>query len=148
MAAEVLIIDDDQSIRDSLRKLLTVEGYSVREAADAAGGVAAFRAAEPNLVLLDLNLAADNGWDVFEELTATDPYVPIVIITGRDEQERFAESAGVGALVEKPIDVPFLLRTITRLLAEPRAHQIERLLGDGREFRHAVAVDSSRRVKA
>ena len=71
-----------------------------------------------DLLLLDLNLPGNSGWDVFGTLTSLNPFLPIIIITGRDNQHELAAEAGVGALMEKPLDLPMLLKTITELLAE------------------------------
>jgi DNA-binding response OmpR family regulator len=81
------------------------------------------------LLLLDLNLPSRSGWDAFERFTALNPLLPVIIITGRDRQYELAEGAGVGALMEKPLDVPLLLKTIADLIAEPAELRLKRLTG-------------------
>lgn len=134
---KVLIVDDDDQVRASLTKALRAEGYQVVSAADAQEARDAFVAEGPALLLLDLNLPTRNGWDVFEQLTSLDPFVPVVVITGRRDQRELAEAAGVGALFEKPLDVGRLLETIRTLLAEPAEAHLQRLVGLRTFVRHA-----------
>jgi DNA-binding NtrC family response regulator len=66
---------------------------------------------------------------VFERLTRDNPVLPIIIITARSDQRAAAEAAGVGALMEKPLNIPRLLRLIVQLIAERPAERIARLTG-------------------
>lgn len=129
MKKNVLVVDDDDSVRESLKKVLQDAGYEVTLAA---GGLEALGRCdlEPiDLVLLDLNLPNQSGWDVFEPLTRDHPFTPIIIITGLPNQYPTALTAGAGALMEKPIEVPALLKTMEELLAEPQEHRLSRLCG-------------------
>ena len=138
MKRTVLVVDDDDAIRESLRKLLQAEGYEVRLAADGQEGLVQFDPAHVDLLLLDLNLPAKSGWDLFERFSFINPLLPIIIITGRDNQYKLAAAAGVGALMEKPLDVPLLLQTITTLLAEPAETRLKRLVGLNKDVRYAA----------
>jgi two-component system, OmpR family, copper resistance phosphate regulon response regulator CusR len=80
-----------------------------------------------DLLVLDLGLPMKSGWDIFEEITNQDPVLPIIIITGQPNQRFTACAAGVGALMEKPLDVPALLQTMEDLLAEPHEARLKRL---------------------
>ena len=80
-----------------------------------------------DLVLLDLTTPKLNGWDAFERMTAVNPFVPIIIITARNDQHENAAQAGASALMEKPIFVPLLFQTIERILAESLDHRVERM---------------------
>ncbi len=91
-----------------------------------------------NGVLLDLNMPRKNGWDTFERLSAEHPLVPVILITARPNQLFTAVEAGVGALLEKPLDIPILLQTITRLLAESVERRLARLAGRDVPFRYAA----------
>ena len=66
-----------------------------------------------DLVLLDLSMPEKNGWDTFEALTRNDPLLAVIIITARPHQKPLAEVAGAFALLEKPLDFPELLQTVT-----------------------------------
>lgn len=129
MSKRILIVDDDAQIRTSLRKALRAEGYEVILAADGQESIDKFSGSKIDLLLLDLNLPVKSGWDAFERLTSINPLVPIVIITGRRDQRDLAAAAGVGALFEKPFDVPMLLESIKELLAEAPETHLKRLAG-------------------
>jgi DNA-binding response OmpR family regulator len=138
MKKTVLLVDDDAPIRESLRKVLRTEGYEVVLAASGQEGLDLFDPLHIDLLLLDLNLPAKSGWDLFERFTFINPLLPIIIITGRHNQYKLAAAAGAGALMEKPLDVPLLLQTITALLAEPLEARLKRLVGLGSDVRYGV----------
>jgi DNA-binding response OmpR family regulator len=138
MKETVLIVDDDAPIRESLRKVLQAEGYEVVLAADGQEGLDQFDSQQVDLLLLDLNLPEKNGWDLFERFSFINPFLPIVIITGRNHQYELAVGAGVSALMEKPLDVPLLLQIIAALLAEPAEARLKRLAGLNRNVRYAT----------
>ena len=140
MKTKILVLDDDAQIRLSLSKLLHAEGYEVLLAADGQEALEQFDPAEIDLLLLDLSLPLKSGWDVFERMTAINPLLPIIIITGRDGQRDLAAAAGVGALMEKPLDIPLLLTTITELLAESVENRLRRLAGVEETLRHFPRV--------
>jgi len=129
MKKRILVVDDDPQICESLRKVLCAEGYEVVLAPDGRQGIERFNRERIDLALLDLNLPVNSGWESFGTLTSLNPFLPIIIITGRQNQHELAKGAGVGALMGKPLDVPVLLRTITDLLAEPPETQLKRLVG-------------------
>ena len=84
MASHVLVVDDDEQIRSPLRRLLSLEGYSVSTAAD---GEEALRfAAErfPDLVVLDRMMPGLDGIEVCRRLRAADPRLCIIMLTARD----------------------------------------------------------------
>jgi CheY-like chemotaxis protein len=118
---KVLVADDDESVRESLRKLLQGEGYQVIAVANGAEAVETFRLEQNQieLLLVDLNMPLKNGWATLDRLIEINPSLPVLIVTGQPNQSDMAEAAGVSALVEKPIDVPALLLLIQTLLAGP-----------------------------
>lgn len=140
----VLIVDDDLAIRESLRKVLRGANYEVAVAADGGEAEAAFDPRRVDLVLLDLNLPSQSGWDVFERLTTRHPAVPIIIITGMPNQYQTALAAGAGALMEKPVEATALLNTMEKLLAEPEDERLRRLCG----FQLDTKCFGPRRVRA
>jgi DNA-binding response OmpR family regulator len=129
MNPRVLVVDDDASVRDSLKKVLQEAGYEVVLAAGGLEAVGRCDQKPIDLVLLDLNLPNQSGWDVFECLTRRHPGIPIIIITGLPNQYPVALTAGAGALMEKPIEVPALLKTMQELLSEPPEQRLRRLCG-------------------
>jgi DNA-binding response OmpR family regulator len=123
----LLIADDDGSIRESLARVLEGENYEVLLAKSGQEAVSQFLYAEPDLVLLDLNMPGKDGWQAFELMEKVRPFVPVIVITARPNQFEHAAKLGIDALMEKPLDLPLLLRTIKGLLAEPERARIARL---------------------
>ncbi len=139
----VLVVDDDAAIRAAMKPVLEEAGYEVVLAADGETAVGRFASEPFDLLILDLNLPHLQGWDVFERVTTRDPLIPVIIITAMPDQFRTALAAGVGALMEKPVDVPALLAVMDQLLAERKENHLLRLYGHLRDTRHLRRTASS-----
>ncbi len=138
---KVLVVDDDASVRESLRKVLEDAGYVVALAADGKEAVEQFEGGHVDLLLLDIGLPVKNGWEAFERITNEAPVLPIIIITGQANQHDMAVAAGVGALMEKPLDVTEVLNTMQELLVEPIQARLLRLCGYGADTRHVPSSE-------
>lgn len=132
---KLLVVDDDHAVLGSLRKLLVAEHYDVCTARDASEAIACFKSHQINLVILDINLGTDNGWNVFEQMTKTNPFVPTIIITAEFGQRERALTLGVEGLIEKPINVPAFLEMIRDLLAESPDDRLRRICGSDKYCR-------------
>jgi len=143
MKKRVLLVDDDPGVRESIRKVLRAAGYEVTTAAGGEEAAVQFIPEETDLVLLDLNLPFCSGWDVFERLTAQHPSIPVIIITGMPNQYQTALAAGVGALIEKPIEVSSLLKAMDDLLGEPEEARLRRMCGYQSDTRHFPRPNTS-----
>ncbi len=122
MTKTILLVDDDRSIRESLSKILRAENYEVVLGENGQEAIEKHGAEHIDLLISDLNPDASgvkNAWATLEKLVGINPLLPVIIITGRSNQRALAETAGVDALMEKPLDVPLLLQTICELLTEP-----------------------------
>lgn len=139
MKKRLLLVDDDSGVREALANVLTGENYEVVPATNGIEAIDLASRTEMDLVLLDLNLPKKNGWDTFEILIRENPGLPVVIITARSNQLFPALASGVGALMEKPLDLPKLLQTIHNLLAEPMESRLARLAGKPAEFHYMPA---------
>jgi len=139
----ILLVDDDPTVRDSLNDVLTGEGYSVIPAENGAAALELAARQPVDLALLDLNMPVKNGWDTFQQLTLDHPLIPVIIVTARPNQLFTALGAGAGALLEKPMDVPVLLRTMEKLLAESAEKNLARLAGRETEFHYQSALSDS-----
>jgi DNA-binding response OmpR family regulator len=117
----ILVVDDDANVRESLGDVLTQEHYAVKLASDGREAVRRFLEGPPDLILLDLNMPDINGWQAFQIMAQLYPFVPVIIITARPGQARRATDLGINAFMEKPLDIPILLRTIRELLAHPNS---------------------------
>ena len=133
---KILLVDDDPAVRRMLGMLLTGEGYEVLLAVDGGESIQVVRATDLDLVLLDLNMPGMDGWEAFERLASENPMLPIVVITARPNQCFTALAAGIGALLEKPLDLPKLFLTIRDLLDEPDEIRLARVAGRPSEFHY------------
>jgi DNA-binding response OmpR family regulator len=147
MKKTLLIADDDLSVRKSLGKVLKDAGYDVMEASDGAQTVEQFKTGRVDLLLLDIGLPIRNGWEIFESITSQAPAFPIIVIARNEEQLDTASTAGVGALMEKPLDVAQLLQTIQELLVEPAEMRRHRLSGCNQNIRFIPPPPPSLRQK-
>jgi DNA-binding response OmpR family regulator len=131
----ILIVDDDEGVREAIGIVLRAAGYALVTAED--GQQALDRASETriDLLLLDLGLPVKSGWEVFERIATEHASIPIIIMTGQSNQQFTALAAGASVLMEKPLDVVSLLRCIKELLAEPVEKRLHRVHGHGRDFR-------------
>jgi DNA-binding NtrC family response regulator len=143
MKKTVMVVDDDMSVRNSLRKVLRDAGYEVVLAKDGQEAIERFDPEHTDLLVLDIGLPIKNGWETFERITTEDPVLPIIVITGQSGQYDSAAAAGVGALMEKPLDAPQLLETMEELLAEPKEARLRRLCGHRKDVRH-IPSESTR----
>jgi DNA-binding response OmpR family regulator len=131
MKTKILLADDDAGVREMVGRVLESEQYDVALARTGREAAAKFIADVPDLVLLDLNMPDRDGWDVFDLMKQTHPFVPVIVITARPQQYEHAAKLGITALMEKPLNLPLLLATIADLLAESEAERVQRLTDPG-----------------
>ena len=127
MNKRILLADDDESVRKMVGRVLESAGYQVLQAACGREAVAKFRSSRPSLVLLDLKMPDQEGWQAFDQVSQLDPLVPVIVITAWPNQYDEAVQRGIDALMEKPLDLPVLLQTIDQLLQEPEQQRAQRL---------------------
>jgi CheY-like chemotaxis protein len=127
--AKILLADDDEEVLAALSAALASEGYEVVVAKNGREAIEHFREGQADVALLDLNMPVKGGWEAFERLTTINPLLQVIIITARPDQYTLATAAGVAAIMEKPLDLPLLLRTIDQLLLEPVEQRLSRLTG-------------------
>ncbi len=117
-ARTVLIVEDDESLRQIVSRHLRARGYEVDEASSAEGvGSAVEEGLRPDIVLLDLNLPGDTGWDLLRGPVLAKAGSPPVIITSATtvSSKRLAEFGCAGYL-PKPFPLETLVATLERLL--------------------------------
>ncbi len=117
---QVLIIDDDPSVRDFLKRFLQQKGFSdVRVAADGAAGLAAVRASGVRLVLLDIKLPDQDGVEVLRQIKKEKPATGVIMITGHPDESIAKRAIGEGAFdyIIKPFDLKYLeMSVLTKLI--------------------------------
>jgi CheY-like chemotaxis protein len=104
VGASVLVVDDDQDIRDSLTQVLTDEGFEVTSASNGAEALEAIDRQLPDVMLLDLMMPVVTGWEVLERIRASRSArrLPIVVLSA-------LEAEGCVDYIQKPIRLPKLL---------------------------------------
>jgi len=123
----VLIADDDSLVRGSLASVLESEGFVVDEAQNGIKAVTRAIEQSPDLVLLDLNMPHWDGWTAFSQLNRVTPLLPVIVITARPNQYEKAVRLGVDAFMEKPLNIPILVRAIKRLTSEDEDRHFRRI---------------------
>lgn len=123
----ILIADDDVLVRGSLAAVLESEGFAVDEAQNGIETVTRAVEYTPDLVLLDLNMPRWDGWTAFSKLDRAIPLVPVIVITARPNQYQKAVQLGVDAFMEKPLNIPILVRAIKRLTSEDENRHLRRI---------------------
>ena len=123
--ASILVIDDEAAIRESLEVLLSLEGYSVRMAADGEQGLRILELENFDLVLLDLALPGQSGLQLLPQIKDLQPELPIIMITAYGTVANVVESIRAGAenFVQKPWDNEKLLADIRSAVARHRAEE-------------------------
>jgi two-component system response regulator (stage 0 sporulation protein F) len=124
--SRVVVIDDELSIRRSLRVLLTRYGYEAYEAADGLEGLRLCREVVPDLVITDIHMPGADGIEVIAALHAMAPGLPIIAISGGDQTSALdlLGSAGMLGAVEslrKPFTVTEVLQAVSLALPCARA---------------------------
>jgi two-component system, chemotaxis family, chemotaxis protein CheY len=118
---KILIIDDNDDLRDTLVVLLEDHGFSVISASDGESGTRAFSEARPDLVITDLIMPNSDGVEAIRRIRTIDPTARIVAmsggsIAGNDYQLRLAKEAGAMEVLPKPFEVDDLVAVVERCL--------------------------------
>jgi DNA-binding response OmpR family regulator len=119
--AKILVIDDEQSIRDLLDTLLRRKGYDVIVAESGQKGLECFRRERPDVLVLDLKMPEMDGLTVLRQIRSLDPRMPVIILTGAGtaEAEQQVRALGVTEYVEKEFSLHLLGDALKRLLKTP-----------------------------
>jgi two-component system phosphate regulon response regulator OmpR len=133
-AAHILVVDDDQRIRDSLARYLFQNGFRVTTAADAATARATMGGLVFDVVILDVMMPGENGLDLARDLKA-DSNVPICMLTARAEPEERIEGLEIGVedYIAKPFEPKELLLRLQNILKRrqgPSGPRDEITMGD------------------
>lgn len=120
-APHILVVDDDQRIRDLLARFLAESGFRVTPAADAAAARAAMRGLAFDLVILDVMMPGENGLDLARDLKSQSE-IPICMLTAHSEAEDriIGLEAGVDDYVAKPFEPRELVLRVKNILRRGR----------------------------
>ena len=148
----VLVIDDNDSVREMMRRYLTKQGYEVVQATTGEEGITLAKRIQPDAITLDAVMPGIDGWEVLSRLKS-DPItseIPVVMVTILDKEEK-GFALGADDYVVKPIDWEHFSRVLGKLT--DRNNQRTVLVVDDEEptrqlFRRALAKEDCRIIEA
>ncbi|MFO7923336.1 MAG: sigma-54 dependent transcriptional regulator [Bacteroidales bacterium] len=116
--ANILVIDDEKSIRNSLKEVLEYEKHSIDLSSDGDEGLDMFRKNKYDVVLLDIKMPGIDGIEVLENIMSESSDIPVIMISGHGNIDTAVEAIKKGAydFIEKPLDLNRLLITIRNAL--------------------------------
>ena len=114
----ILVVDDEDSIREALTDTLEFEGYRVESAANGQQALAMVRATRPDAIVLDLMMPVMDGWTFMQECRK-DPdceCTPVLVISAHRALQETTSTLDVQACLAKPFDLDVLVGAVERLL--------------------------------
>jgi two-component system nitrogen regulation response regulator NtrX len=136
MALDILIVDDEQDIRDLVSGVLDDEGYGTRTAASADEALAALDERLPSLILLDVWLRGSSmdGIELLRAIKVRDPQIPVIVFSGHGNIDTAVAAIGQGAVdfIEKPFEASKLLHLVSK------ATETERLRAENADLKARV----------
>lgn len=125
-ARKVLVVDDDPVIGKSFDRVLTGKGYAVITARDGPEALRKLKDEKYDVVFTDIKMPGMSGIEVAEQVKASQPWLPVVIVTGygTDENEARARTAGVSGFLRKPLTPELIEETAQKAVIE-RDHAAE-----------------------
>ena len=116
MAARILIVDDDENIRELLRLHLSSAGYEVQTAADAIAAGYVILKAPPDLILTDVNMPHMNGFEFVAALKADRslPNIPVIFLTSVEDGDARGKELGAVGYITKPVRADRLLSIVAK----------------------------------
>ncbi|WP_106639359.1 sigma-54-dependent transcriptional regulator [Allosphingosinicella vermicomposti] len=132
MALDILVVDDEQDIRELVAGVLEDEGYAPRVAANSSDALAALAERRPSLVLLDVWLQGSklDGLQLLEEIKRRDPTLPVLMISGHGNIDTAVAAIRQGAadFIEKPFEASHLLHLVARATETERLRRENEVL--------------------
>ena len=121
--ADVLVIDDDEIMRDLVADWLEAAGYGVRTATDCRAGLAEVERAEPALVVTDMCMPGPGGGMIIRKLKQGHPAIPIIAISGHFSSSGCSSddalALGAARVLAKPVKRGEIMRAVTELAGPP-----------------------------
>jgi len=113
---KILVVDDEENIRELYRDELAEEGYRVEMAGNGLQALAKFESFRPDLVTLDVMMPGMDGIEVLRRIREKNPSVPVLLLTAFGEFKQDFSTWASDAYIVKSADVTELKRTVRKLL--------------------------------
>lgn len=141
MSAEILVIDDEAEIRETVHALLTGQGYSVQTAASGEEALKMIQGSDLALILCDISMPGMSGLELLEKLKVLGLPCALVMLTGHFEKDQIIHALQLGVVdyITKPFNINDFMNSI------PNWIHIGKML---RSVQDAVETDSAERIKA
>ncbi len=116
MAASILVVDDDENIRELLRMHLSAAGYDVHVAQDAISAGYMVLRSPPDLIISDVNMPHMDGFEFIAALKADKslPHIPVIFLTSMEEGDQRGKELGAVGYVTKPVRADRLLSLVAK----------------------------------
>ena len=116
-AAKILIIDDEEDLRESLKYVFKMKGYEVELAEDGVQGLKKLETYKPDLIVLDLNMPNMGGIEFYQKICEGDvPKYPVFVLTARANMEQFFKDFNVDGFMAKPFEIPELMDEVSAVI--------------------------------
>jgi two-component system nitrogen regulation response regulator NtrX len=144
MSQQILIVDDEERIRQSLNGVLRDEGYEVREAKEGAQALKMVETDPPDIILLDIWMPGMDGIETLSRIKEISPQMPVVMISGHANIELAIKAAKLGAydFIEKPLSLEKVLLTVNNALTMSKLEQENLALRQEVQRKHEIVGTS------
>jgi two-component system nitrogen regulation response regulator NtrX len=144
MAKQILVVDDEERIRQSLNGVLKDEGYEVLEVKDGTQALKQIETDAPDLVLLDIWMPGMDGIETLERIKTQIPNLPVIMISGHANIELAVKATRLGAFdfIEKPLSLEKVLLTVNNALIFSKLEQENRALRQEVQKKYEIVGDS------
>jgi UDP-3-O-[3-hydroxymyristoyl] N-acetylglucosamine deacetylase len=131
----IMIVDDEDKVRESVREVLADEGYRVVDTADGTHVLELIEQEKPGLVLLDIWMPQIDGIDLLKQIKSKEPAINVVMISGHGNIHTAVTATKFGAFdfIEKPLSLDALLLTVQRALGDYSPGRAKEINGNGRK---------------
>lgn len=120
-SAAILVVDDDEVMRDLLRRVLERSGFEVMTATNGDEGVEQCRERTVDVTITDMRMPVKDGVELIRALVAEQPSIRIIAVSGVDDWDNYlktARSLGARAVLRKPVSSAELVSTVKRVLTD------------------------------
>lgn len=142
----ILIVDDEESVRNSLAGVMRDEGYHVMSASSGREGIEMLHEAEPSLALLDIAMPEMDGIETLRRLREIRPEMPVIMITGHGTIETAVKTTKMGAydFIVKPPELQHLTLVVKHGIEETRLREENESLKKSIERRYEIVGESEK----